>query len=108
MLLQASSHSWLAVLAVIPLAAGLSLAGSIPAAKSTVTPVKIGAPVGVLSFQDVTGKSYSVSNPHDRSAVLLLFLSTRCPISKSYAPRLRELDKAYAAQGVAVFGVNSN
>jgi hypothetical protein len=40
-------------------------------------------------------------------ATVLLFLSTRCPISNRYAPRIAALDKEFAKQGVRFVGVYS-
>lgn len=44
----------------------------------------------------------------DHRATVFVFLSTQCPVSKVYAPRLNVLAQKYAAQGVQVIGVFSN
>src|SRR5437868_865179 len=106
--LIARLRRWPALLAVAPLAASLSLASVRPARHADLSPVKIGAPAGALSFRDVSGKPYLLADLHDKQAVLFIFLSTQCPVSNSYALRLRELDKDYSSRGVAMFGVNSN
>jgi peroxiredoxin len=41
-------------------------------------------------------------------AVVVLFLGTECPVNNQYVPKLIELHKIYAKQGVAFFGINSN
>ena len=41
-------------------------------------------------------------------ATVLVFLSTQCPVSKVYAPRLNALAREYQAQGVQMVGVFSN
>jgi len=43
-----------------------------------------------------------------RVATVYLFLSTQCPVSKVYAPRLNALARDYAARGVKLIGVFSN
>jgi hypothetical protein len=40
-------------------------------------------------------------------ATVLLFLSTRCPVSNRYAPRIATLNKAFAKRGVRFVGVYS-
>jgi peroxiredoxin len=97
-----------ALLALGPLVASLSFGAVKPVRSVVVTPVRIGAPVGALKFRDVTGKAYALSDLRDWKAVVFVFLSTQCPVSKSYGPRLQELAKDYAPRGVAIFGVNSN
>jgi peroxiredoxin len=42
-----------------------------------------------------------------RGAVLV-FLGTQCPVSNQYVPKLNELCAAAEAQGVRLFGINSN
>ena len=41
-------------------------------------------------------------------ATVYVFLSTQCPVSKVYGPRLNRLAQAYEARGVSVVGVFSN
>ena len=41
-------------------------------------------------------------------ATVLVFLSTQCPVSKVYAPRLNALARLYAKRGVQMVGVFSN
>ncbi len=108
--LFALPRPWPTLLAAIPLAASLTLAAGKPARppRAVAVSTKIGAPAGPFSFRDVTGKAYPMPGTPDRRAVLFLFLSTRCPVSNSYAPRLRALDRDYSARGVAIFGVNAN
>ena len=43
-----------------------------------------------------------------RKAVVLMFLSTRCPVSNAYNTRMASLAKKYAAQGVAFAGIDAN
>lgn len=108
MTMLASLRRWSAMLAVAPLAASLSLAGGKPVGPAVITAAKIGAPAGELSFHDVTGKAYAPADLRGQKAVLFVFLSTQCPVSSSYIPRLLELHKDYAGRGVAIFAVNSN
>ncbi|MGH1362954.1 MAG: redoxin domain-containing protein [Calditrichia bacterium] len=54
------------------------------------------------------GKSHSLSDYSDKNAVVLIFLSTRCPVSNAYNERIVALANDYAAKGVAFIGINSN
>ena len=98
---------WPALLLLALLALSLSAAAVRPA-RDTGRPCKIGGPVGGISFRDVSGRSYSSSEIRGRSALVLVFLSTQCPVSKSYVSRLQALEKEYAGRGVLIVGVNSN
>lgn len=108
MITTGSLCRWPALLAVAPLAISLSLAASKPARVVAASPATIGAPAGALAFRAVSGKSYSLADLKGRKAVVFIFLSTVCPVSKSYGPRLQALDEDYLPRGVVVFGVNSN
>ena len=44
----------------------------------------------------------------EHRATVYVFLSTQCPVSKVYAPRLNALARRYAVQGVQIVGVFSN
>lgn len=61
-----------------------------------------------FTLNDFYGKSHSLAEFKDKKVVVLAFLGTECPLAKLYGPRLAELDKKYAKQGVQFLGVNSN
>ncbi len=42
------------------------------------------------------------------SAVAVIFVATKCPVSNAYNDRMAALGKEYAAKGVAFVGINSN
>lgn len=54
------------------------------------------------------GKSVALREFADRPIMVLAFLGTECPLAKLYGPRLDELQKRFADQGVVVIGINSN
>src|SRR5262249_6454054 len=68
----------------------------------------LGKQVGKLDLKDTTGKLWSVKDLQGHKAVVVLFLGTECPINNAYLPRLAELHKDFAANGVLVLAVNSN
>ena len=43
-----------------------------------------------------------------KKATVLMFISTRCPVSNAYDARMIALARKYAAQGVSVVGINAN
>jgi len=43
-----------------------------------------------------------------KKATVLLFISTRCPVSNAYDTRMSTLAKTYAKRGIAFVGVNAN
>ncbi len=51
--------------------------------------------------------SYGVSRPGDRVTVVM-FISTRCPISNAYNGRMTALAKKYSALGVSFVGIDSD
>lgn len=70
--------------------------------------VPIGKKVGALVFQDLSGKRHTSADWRTAKAVVFLFLSTECPVSHAYTPRLIALAREYAPRGVHWFGVNAN
>jgi len=54
------------------------------------------------------GRTYGLSTFADRSAVVLIFSSNRCPTAKAYAGRMNQLQAHYGPRGVQVVAINSN
>ena len=90
---------------MMPLALACLLAG--PAAD---LPAPIGAPFPALAIAEpLTGKPWSAAElPRDSKATVVVFTCTACPVAKSYWPRLVELSKRYADEGVNFVAVNSH
>lgn len=61
-----------------------------------------------FALADLYGEQLSWDRYQDRQAVVLVFLSTECPLAKLYAPRLARLAAEYAPRGVAFVGVSSS
>jgi peroxiredoxin len=64
--------------------------------------------VGDFRLPDTAGKVWSLKGLKDSKAVVVVFLGTECPVNNAYAPRLAELHKELAPQGVAFLAVNAN
>lgn len=69
-----------------------------------------GAPSKVESFSlnNYDGKSVSLGDFKDAKAIVLMFISTECPVSNAYNERMAALYKDYNAKGVVFLGINAN
>jgi thiol-disulfide isomerase/thioredoxin len=59
----------------------------------------------------VAGESRSLSLPQEVSSnalTVVMFISTRCPVSNAYNVRMEDLEKAFGSRRVRFIGVNSN
>ena len=65
------------------------------------------APLPALAFRDLAGKEYHLRTAASESgkALAFVFLSTECPISNRYTPRLKRLAAVYQKKGIAFFAV---
>ena len=61
-----------------------------------------------FSLLDAAGRKHTAQEWGAARAVTLFFIATECPISNRYAPEINRLVAAYAAQGVAFYGVQSD
>ena len=93
-----------AYLAVAVLAAATSLS-AVAGKFNAVLKVGQKAPtwIGLLG---VDGKRHALADLRSSNAVLLVFLSNRCPMTRNYEPRLKKLASEYRKQGLAVVGVS--
>ena len=60
---------------------------------------------GSLAFRDVQGNAYSSQAVTSHKASVFLFLSSQCPVSNVYAPRLVSLAADYAKKDVPFYAV---
>ena len=72
------------------------------------TGVAIGATVADFKLPDAEGKEHALSTLKGKNGVVLIFVSTRCPVSNGYNERMEKLAQDYRARGVAVVGINAN
>ena len=59
-----------------------------------------------LSLVDPAGRAWPIRDP-EAKAVVLVFLSTDCPVSNRYAPELARLSREWG-RGVTVYGVHAD
>ncbi|QDU99049.1 thioredoxin family protein [Lignipirellula cremea] len=75
---------------------------------SAAAPTVIGKTVENFQLSTHRGQPWELADTADQKLVALVFLGTECPLAKLYGPRLADLHKTYADQGVAFVGVNAN
>ncbi len=103
-------EDWVAWVKAHPAAsesARASLASFSPSASG---PAVVGKAAPSFTLPDTTtGKPVSLSSlGASKKATVLLFVSTRCPVSNAYNSRMAALAKKYTALGVAFAGIDAN
>jgi len=73
---------------------------------STMLPLGTAAPD--FKLPDTNGKTVSLADFKDKSALLVLFICNHCPYVKHIRAGLAQLARDYLPKGVAVIGINSN
>lgn len=69
-----------------------------------------GTPDTVENFtlNDYNGAPVELASFKDAKAVVLMFISTQCPVSNAYNERMAALHNDYASKNVVILGINSN
>ena len=68
---------------------------------------QIGGPVAGFSLKDVRGNRANYV-PHDGRLTVIVFISTRCPMSNAFNARINDLYTEFSGRGVRFLVVNSN
>ncbi|MBI3472669.1 MAG: redoxin domain-containing protein, partial [Candidatus Solibacter usitatus] len=68
---------------------------------------RLSAPVPAFSLATLQGGAVSF-RPVESAATVVIFMSTKCPVSNRYSQRMIELYKDYSAKGVQFVFVNAN
>ena len=61
-----------------------------------------------FTLKNYDGKSYSLSDAKDAKAAVIMFISTRCPVSNAYNERMVKLYDDYSSKDVVFFAINAN
>jgi len=61
-----------------------------------------------FSLNDYNGKSHSLADYGSSKAIVLIYVSTQCPVSNDYNERMAKIYDAYKGKNVTFLGVNSN
>jgi len=102
--MKARILSWCLLLGLMP---ALALAGDAASIEKK-NDAPIGKKIADFTGRDYRGKEVSLSDTAGAKAIVVVFLGTECPLAKLYAPRLVELEKQFASQGVKFIGIDSN
>jgi peroxiredoxin len=68
----------------------------------------LGTPAPDFKLRDTAGKTVSLSNFKDASALLVVFMCNHCPFVKHIRTQLAQLARDYQPREVAVVGISSN
>ena len=91
---------------ILALIAVFTLAFSIIADTDT---VKMDKEVPNFTLKDAMDKEHSLKDvSHNKKAIVVMFISTQCPVSNNYNERIVALHNDYKDQGVQFIGINSN
>lgn len=61
-----------------------------------------------FSLKDYNGKLHSLSDYKNSKVIVLIFVSTQCPVSNAYNERMAKLYNQYKDKSVKILGINSN
>ncbi|MFA6455724.1 MAG: thioredoxin family protein [Bacteroidota bacterium] len=61
-----------------------------------------------FSLSDYNGKSVQLTDYTNAKAIVLMFISTQCPVSNAYNERMTALYNDYKEKNIAIVGINSN
>jgi peroxiredoxin len=61
-----------------------------------------------FTLNDYNGVPHSLAQYHSSPAIVLIFISTKCPVSNAYNERMVSLYKEYLSRGVIFLGINAN
>lgn len=61
-----------------------------------------------FSLRDVNGNEHKLSDYKNSKAIVIMFISTQCPVSNDYNSRIQSLIEEYSKKGIAFIGINSN
>jgi peroxiredoxin len=61
-----------------------------------------------FSLADTAGRTHTPAEWSGKRAVVLFFLTTDCPLCNTYVPEMNRIAQAFAARGVAFYGVQGD
>jgi peroxiredoxin len=72
------------------------------------SPKKPGEQVDDFTLKNYDGTPYTLSDLKNSRAVVVVFISTRCPFVQPYTDRLNDLSQEFSKQGITFLAINSN
>jgi peroxiredoxin len=86
----------------------LTVAICLPFIAAMAASAEIDKPAPLFKLKGIDGKEYDLASLKGKKAVVLMFISTRCPYSNAYNERMAKLHENYNGKGVVVLGINAN
>lgn len=76
--------------------------------KTASTMLSLGTKAPDFQLVNIDGRTMSLADFHDQSALVVMFICNHCPFVKHLAADLARFATEYQARGVAVVAINSN
>ncbi len=74
-----------------------------------ISSLKIGETAPSFVLRNYDGKEYSLQNLlKENKFVVVMFISTQCPVSNGYNERMVNLESMYGKKGIKFVGINAN
>jgi len=74
----------------------------------TLKTLGLGVQAPTFTLPDMAGKAHALGDYGQQKAVVVMFISTQCPVSNAYNERMVQLHRDYAAKGIAFLGINAS
>src|SRR5689334_21648434 len=68
----------------------------------------VGGKMENFSLADTNGKAQTLTDVKGTKGVVIIFVSSQCPVVCGYTERLNKLVTDYKAKGINVVGINAN
>jgi peroxiredoxin len=75
---------------------------------TSLTPADEPIKIENFTLQDIDGAKHALTDYTKSKAVVLMFISTQCPVSNGYNTRMAALHSDYRDRGVVFLGINTN
>ncbi len=86
----------------------VAAAGMLAAQSTSAAGPAIGDKLTPFALKNYDGATVDLKSFAGKKAVVLMFISTQCPVSNGYNDRMAALARDYAAKGVAIVGLDAN
>ena len=67
-----------------------------------------GARAEEFTLADYNGENHSLSDYKDSKAIVMMFISTRCPITNAYNSRMVSVHQDYHSKNITFLGIDAN
>jgi peroxiredoxin len=67
-----------------------------------------GVQAPAFTLPDMAGKAHALGDYDQQKAIVVMFISTQCPVSNAYNERMVQLHRDYTAKGITFLGINAS